>query len=182
MALSSPRAYVLRIIMIEDAMNLTPYERLTLSMQLRLLAEQDGDETYNQHAAIIENGYSTLYGEVFGTTAEPELPEAVQQDVYEILNMFRALHPGHSAGPDWNPEGEFYMQKFRGFDGNDSGGHYGFARFLIETLGRFEESKGEYNSHSNTLDTYHEMVDRWQALGRPFEMTEEQIKQVIGRS
>ena len=65
-------------------------------------------------------------------------------------------------------------------DGNDSDGRYGFARFLIEKLGRFEESASEFNSHSNTLDTYHEMVARWQAMGRPFEMSEEQIKQVIG--
>ena len=165
---------------IEDRMNLSAYERLTLSMSLRDRAEREEDKTYNEHAAIIENGYSTLYGEVFGITAEAELSKDVQDDVYEVLNMFRALHPGHVAGPDWNPSGDQYYQKFRGFDGNESDGRYGFARFLMETLGRFEESRSEYNSHGATLDTYHEMLHRWQGMGRPFQPTTEQINQVLG--
>jgi uncharacterized protein YfbU (UPF0304 family) len=161
-------------------MNLTPYERLTLSLQLRRLAEETEIESYAQQAEIIESGYTSLYSEVFGSTMEPELDAAIQEEVYAILNMFRALHPGHTAGATWNPSGNRYYQKFRGFDGNDDS-HYGFARFLIEKTGRFEESAAEFNSHGDTLSVYRPMVERWKDLGRPFDLSEEQIDHIIGR-
>ncbi|WP_185969931.1 YfbU family protein [Rhizobium straminoryzae] len=158
-------------------MNLTSYERLMLSLKLRSLAEED--PSYAPQAEIIEQGYTFLYSEVFGSTAEPELPQEVQEEVFDILDMFRALHPGHEVGPDWNPEGNRYYQKFRGFDGNNDP-HYGFARFLIEKFGRFEESKSELNSHGPTLSTYRGMFRRWKALGKPSSPTEEQIDGIIG--
>lgn len=162
-------------------MNLTAHQRLTLSLQLRRLADENPEvDTYAQHAAIIEQGYTKLYPEVFGTTAEPELDEEVQEEVFEVLSMFRALHPGHTAGADWNPDGNRYYQKFRGFDGNNDP-HYGFARFLIEETGRYTESAPEFNSHGNTLDTYRSMLERWKALGKQHELTEEQIDEIIGR-
>lgn len=161
-------------------MNLTPYERLMLSLQLRQLAKENPEiDSYARQAEIIEHGYTALYSEVFGSTAEPELSSEVQEEVFEILNMFRALHPGHAAGDDWDPEGDFYYQKFRGFDGNAGSGHYGFARFFIEDMGRFRESAGEYNSHSETLSTYREMLRRWHGLGRKFELSEEEIRAVL---
>jgi uncharacterized protein YfbU (UPF0304 family) len=163
-------------------MNLTPFERLMLSMQLRDRATAEGIEDYNHQAEIIESGYTALYGEVFGTTAEPELEAEIQQEVFDILSMFRAMHPGHTAGSGWNPSGDFYYQKFRGFDGNDGTGHYGFARFLIERQGKFEESAGDYNSHSPTLNTYLQMLERWEAIGRPYNMSEDQLSTVLGIS
>jgi uncharacterized protein len=161
-------------------LKLSPVDRLLISMHLRKMAEEEPSGGYAVQASIIEHGYTSLYGEVFGMTAEPELSEAVQEEVFDILDMFRALHPGLAAGEKWDPKGDRYFQKFRGFDGNDDGGHYGFARFLIKENRRFEESDGELNSHGSTLETYRAMHARWDGMGRPHQMTQDAIKIVVG--
>ena len=160
-------------------MNLTSAERLLIAMELRRQHELEPAVGYDVQAGIIERGYTSLYGEVFGSTAEPELDQTIQEEVFEILGMFRALHPGHVAGPNWNPEGDYYYQKFRGFDGNAGTGHYSFARFLIEEVRRFEESKGELNSHSSTLPQYRAMLDRWKTMDQPHQLSKQQIDTIL---
>jgi uncharacterized protein YfbU (UPF0304 family) len=160
-------------------MKLSSAERLLLSLNFRQLAEEEPAGGYDVKAEIIERGYTLLYPDVFGRTGEPELDDSVQREVGEILTMFRALHPGHEAGDDWNPDGDRYYQKFRGFDGNADTGHYGYARFLMEKTRRYEESQREYNSHSDTLDRYRLMLRRWNDLGSPHKVTQEQIDEIV---
>lgn len=160
-------------------MILSSAERLLISMQLRRQHQEEPSVGYDTQAEIIEQGYTILYPDVFGSTGEPELDRSVQDDVFEILDMFRALHPGHSVGPKWNPSGDRYYQKFRGFDGNAGTGHYSFARFLIKRTRRYEESDGELNSHGPTLARYQEMVGRWKAMGRTHNLTDEQIDRIV---
>ncbi|WP_411905976.1 YfbU family protein [Rhizobium mayense] len=156
-------------------------ERLILSNQLSILKILDPEQAryYDEAQEIVNNGYEYMYGNINQSVYETPLPVHISEEVVEILDMFRAL--------------EFSCRKlgvrasdlgtdFEGFDANEADGHYGFARFLRRKLGRWEELK-DYpdNSHSSiSLHRYRSMIERWHGIGRKFELSEEEVRQVVG--
>ena len=160
---------------------LTYAERLILSNQLTILQKLDPDqaEYYSEAQEIVNSGYEFLYEEINPSVYERVIPHQVSQEVVDILDMFRALEfscrelkiPAKDLGAD-----------FDGFDGNSTTGHFSFAKFLRRTKGGWDELK-DYpdNSHSAvSLEHYLLMLDRWEKLKRKFELSDKEIREIVG--
>lgn len=160
---------------------LTWAERLTLWNQYEILKKLDPDETkqYEINQEILSRGFVQYYPEM-NPSIYPEdetMPADLSREVEEFLTMFRAIK--------WSCDRLGYTPKshnalFEGFDGNDSGGQFGFAKFVRRKLGKWEElADRPDNSHSmSSLDTYRRMLAKWRALGEKFELTEAEIEEI----
>ncbi|KQQ23736.1 hypothetical protein ASF53_05275 [Methylobacterium sp. Leaf123] len=93
----------------------------------------------------------------------------------EILNVFRAIKFS-SIKLGYKPKSP--SAEFEGFDANDDGGQYAFARFVRRTLGKWDELKDcPDNSHSSvSLPHYRAMLRTWRRLGGKLELTEAEIE------
>jgi uncharacterized protein YfbU (UPF0304 family) len=158
---------------------LTWAERLTLWNQYEILKRLDPDnkKEYETSQEILSNGYEQYYSEINPSIYAETTPREVSREVEEILNVFRAIKFScQKLG--YKPKSR--RADFEGFDGNDDGGHYGFARFVRRTLGKWEELKDcPDNSHSSmSLGHYRDMLKTWRRLGSKYELTEAEIEEI----
>lgn len=162
-------------------MKLTRTERLTLWNQYEILkhVDKDGAEQYEQNQEILSSGFELFYSELNQSIYEDTVSEEVGREVQDILDMFRAIKFS-SDKHGYTPASLF--AQFDGFDGNESTGHYGFARFVRRQQERWDElSDRPDNSHSATsLPYYRNMLQRWRDLGRGFDLTPPQIEEIAG--
>jgi uncharacterized protein len=92
-----------------------------------------------------------------------------------------ALHNGYADLEDKAGIDALRLQ-FDGFDGNNEGPYLGYAKYLINRLGYFRESKDAgdgLNSHFPTLDRYRLILKRWKATPNPRKLTREDILSII---
>lgn len=163
-------------------LTLTLQERLLLANQLRILqCLEPNKEDYKTHIEIIENGYEYLYDRLANALQDP--PERdVAPEVHAVFNMFRALS---GSIRDLSDKAGIDLKRahFLGYDGNDESSHYHYATFVIERMGLYSESKradGNYNTHPEMLPRYRRMLERWHSLGDRYELTRDEILQVVG--
>ena len=160
-------------------------ERLMLSNQLRILEKLYPEETKDlaKYRMAIEEGYELHYSDAPHIYPDNECLRAEQcQEVVDILDMYRALTFSYRKLE--KPEIEESDIEFRGFDGNNEAAQMVYARYFMNTLGRFEElrddSHSPYNSHSQMLPAYGRRLEVWKGFGdKRFELSEEQIKKVV---
>ncbi|MBW9113175.1 YfbU family protein [Rhizobium cauense] len=160
--------------------SLTFAERLILSNQFRILGllNPSDIEHYRQAGEIVESGYEFLYSEISPAMNLEPISSEFGQEVYDILDLFRAIE---GSAMDLNKTTSDLHAKFEGFDGNNDDDHFGFAKFVRRDLGRWSElEKYPHNSHSSaSLPRYRKMLQRWQSIGKPFKMTEDQIASLV---
>jgi uncharacterized protein len=159
-------------------MKLSPFERMTLANQFRILRKIDPDtDHYQQYAEILDSGYEGLYGRIFEHQSDP-LPKEVSDEVYDIFDMYRALDRAYESGIA-KPDG--HCSEFSGFDGNNDK-HFGVASFILQDLNLYSElQKCPMNSHSQAeLHRYRRMLAVWRGMGKPFPLKEEQVKAIVG--
>lgn len=154
-------------------------ERLTLWNQYEILKRLNPESAkeYEKNQEIVSDGYEQFYADINPSINRETVKEDVSQEVLDILDMFRAINFSCDR-LKYLPKGR--NAEFDGFDGNAAGPHYGLARFVRKTLGLFEEMEGRPdNSHtSSSLGTYRRMMAEWQKLGKPHQLTAEQIEQI----
>jgi|ERR1700722_17086388 uncharacterized protein YfbU (UPF0304 family) len=158
-------------------MKLSPFERMTLANQFRILEKLDPDGGhYAQSAGILECGYEGLYPKIFEYQYEPT-SKAVSDEVYEIFDMFRALDRAYEKGIS-KPPG--HCPEFSGFDANNDK-HHSVAVFILKDLNLYEElHKHPTNSHSQTeLHCYRRMLGVWNSMGKPYQLKEDQVKAIV---
>lgn len=146
--------------------------------QLEILkkVDQSGAKDYEIQQQIIDGGYTTRYGEVL-TVQEQEVSEHVQREVFDILDMFRALDNAIAVG--WKPATPADA-KFQGFDGNNDGDYYSFAQHLLDVENLFAESAPMKNSHSSgTIERYRRMLNEWKKAPHPFRLTHAEADAII---
>jgi uncharacterized protein YfbU (UPF0304 family) len=164
----------------------TAGERLIIVNQFRLLEllEKDKDSVahYREMRKIVERGYSLSYHEVT-ENLWTEMPETECREVMDILDMFRVLKFSVDALDD---KSGIDMQKVRfgGFDGNNESSYLGYAKFLTQEQGRWEELKDEVkNSHSHRLGLYRPMLKKWRELTADqllsSELSKEQVVEIL---
>ncbi|WKT91479.1 YfbU family protein [Brucella anthropi] len=152
--------------------------RLVISNQLEILKHLDPDqkEEYELQQEIIRSGYTSRYNEVFNDLSEEEADAKMQQEVWDILGMFRALNNARLRG--WvasDPE----AAKYEGFDANNDP-HQWFAAHLLDNSDLFEESAPNKNSHSvSTLPTYRRMLAVWKKSVDMYKLTDEEAEAII---
>ena len=158
-------------------MKLSPTERLSLMNQFRILGHLEETEQYDNYVDILQSGYEGLYQHIFEHVYDPQ-PAEISDEVFEILDMYRALDNAYRKGVAVPSEGR---PKFDGFDGNNDP-HFGVAQFILDKLGLYAENNGRpRNSHSRAeLPIYRQMLARWRGLGKPYDLNEAQVSDLVG--
>lgn len=157
---------------------LTNAERLVLWNQyeiLKSLRPQDASD-FEVKQQILENGYEDYYSEINNIMSTASLDKKTTDEVVHILNTFRAIY---FSCQKLNCTPISKNANFIGFDLNNEGDQYAFAKFLRRTLGKWEELKDEPdNSHMMTLNRYRRMLSTWVRLGKKYELTSDEIEQI----
>ena len=156
-------------------MELSVKDRLILSNQYRILEKLYPDEAADlaNDRKAIEDGYTLNYGWLTGRLL-PELSEERCQEVWNILEMHRALFIYKDLK---NKEG-IEAPRFQGFDGNEETALFSYCTYIIEDLGRYKELKGDLNSHMPMLAVYAKMLDEWEKSPNKMKLTREDIIRV----
>jgi uncharacterized protein YfbU (UPF0304 family) len=100
----------------------------------------------------------------------------VEQELKDILAMFRALQRAYDALPDKSGIEESHVE-FRGFDANDHVEH----EYLTVGI-RFAEVDSEikmFNSHFPRLRGYQMMLQEWRNSRDPDNLTKEDILRIF---
>jgi len=162
---------------------MTREERQILVNQYRILAilDKDNAKAHELDAEILRDGHEGLYDTVFSSLSNFTTAEAAEE-THQILTMYRGIE--HSLGKlkGESKKGlDIEALKFGGFDANDSGGHYTFARLLIERMRLYSECEKLYlNSHSSaSLPKYRGMLVLYNSFPDKIHMTAEQLQQLI---
>lgn len=158
---------------------LTWAERLALWNQYEILKHLNPDDRkeYETNQEILSHGYEQYYSELNPSIYEETTKQEVSREVEEILNVFRAIKFSCDR-LSYKPKSHY--AEFEGFDGNDDGGQYAFAKFVRRTLGKWSELEDQPdNSHSSTsLGHYRRMLRVWRRLGERYDLTEAEIEEV----
>lgn len=152
--------------------------RLIISNQLEILKHLDPDQSdeYERQQEIVRSGYTSRYNEVFNDLSEEEADEKMQQEVWDILGMFRALNTARLDG--WVPS-DPDAAKYEGFDGNHDPHHW-FAGHLLDRNNLFEESAPNKNSHtSSSLPRYRRMLAVWKKSAEIYNLTHAEAEAII---
>lgn len=161
-------------------MNISDVERLILINQFTILEEKNPqDSYYRQGREILESGYKVLYTEITNTLSK-EMSEEDGEFVIDVLQMYRTLHDSYNNLEDKKDLKESDVV-FKGFDGNEEGNHYSFAKYFVQDFKRFSEfENASFNSHSNKIPKYQRMLIEWRKLDRyDYDLTVEEINNII---
>ena len=167
-------------------MKLTQFERLVLANQYQMLAKVDPQNAkyHERRQAIVEQGYEVLYeSEVFKGIDKDVVPMERGREVYDVLDMYRAITFAAEKLPKDSPLRESYYLKFQGFDGNEETGSFAFAQILHEDMGLYKELAGQgddgVNSHSPMMPTYRRMLAVQKKLAQPHKPSESDLAAIL---
>jgi hypothetical protein len=166
-------------------MKLTRVERAILANQYRIFEFLDPkqSDSYKWVREVLECGYELEYEQIFQEVYDDDnaLTKEECSEVVNIMAMFEALNRSYDTLKDKSGI-EKALIDFTGFDGNNESKQMAFARFFC-TAGspRFQGlCKGDgFNSHMETLSRYRPMLVEWKRLKKSYQLTKEQIKQII---
>jgi uncharacterized protein YfbU (UPF0304 family) len=144
---------------------LTPFERLSLVNQFKLLAAADPKEKryYDESIEALSNGYEIHYPDVF-TNIYEGLSEDGCRYVLDVLTMFWMMRYAYDALPERDGiEAQFL--EFAGFDSGNEAALMSYAQWFIERLGQFKDLKRPrgFNSPMPTRALYERMLEAWNA-------------------
>jgi uncharacterized protein YfbU (UPF0304 family) len=160
-------------------MELTKAERFILLNQYRILEKLDPGEAHACEEArqILEYGYVLEYG-MLVSHLDDDMSEEECKEVREVLDMYRALKKAHRDLPVGTVTAA--DAAFKGFDGNDETNQFSYATFLIETQGKWGESKVDpINSHWPMLSRYRSMIASWKQSANKWELTAEDTVRIL---
>jgi len=133
------------------------------------------DKSNAQKADAIYNGYSREYENWMKEMPE-ETPLELCGEVIDILDMYRMI--GNAVPKEGDAGINPDHTVFQGFDGNEEGDHYSYAKFVLDS-GKFREANGGPNSHTPTLPKYRDMLQAWRAMEDRHNLSLEQAMELI---
>jgi uncharacterized protein YfbU (UPF0304 family) len=157
---------------------LTWQERVSLHNQFKILEILDPDhaEDYKQKQEIVARGYEGLYSTINEEVSGEPVPKTLTDEIHEIFDLFRALHDSKKR-LSYAPSSR--NTDFSGFDGHHETEHHSYANFVLDRLGKWEESKDRpRNSHAPMISKYTRMLAIWHQNGRAFKLKETEIEQI----
>ncbi|AVF44224.1 YfbU family protein [Acinetobacter nosocomialis] len=163
--------------------NLTDTERLILANQYELLSKLAESEYETEYflrvSKQLKDGHKWLYQQIFDSIGE-NLDDESANFVVNVLSLHRALLNSYEQLKVKNQLKKADVT-FKGFDGNNEGELMYFAEALGDA-GRFSEviESGELNSHFPMTSKYQKMLTKWKELEQEYELSEDQILQIIG--
>ncbi|MDB5851091.1 MAG: YfbU family protein [Rhodoferax sp.] len=159
-------------------MQLSKTERLLLANQFHIRAQLEPDQAaeFGNIAEALERGYEAEYS--FDYILEG-LSEKECRFVNDVLDMFEGLRASLAALKDKSGLTAENI-RYRGFDGNGETAHMAYSRYLVETLGKWDDAGiKDHNSHSVSIPRYETMLAKFVGHGSSFNLTADQIKDVI---
>ena len=161
---------------------LTDKERLFLANQHEILGHlnKDNSDYHFKLAEQLRDGHECLYSQSFDKFSE-NLPDDAAELVLNILQIYEMIQDAYDGLSDKSLISEHQI-KFPGFDGNNETEFMGFVDAL-EKDNRFVDviQTGNRNSHSPKVHVYERMIAKWQAFGKPYNLTTEQLIEILGR-
>ncbi|EOG1897516.1 MULTISPECIES: YfbU family protein [Acinetobacter calcoaceticus/baumannii complex] len=161
---------------------LTDKERLFLANQHEILGHlnKDNSDYHFKLAEQLRDGHEWLYSQSFDNFSE-NLPDDAAELVLNILQIYEMIQDTYDGLSDKSLISEHQI-KFPGFDGNNETEFMGFVDAL-EKDNRFVDviQTGNRNSHSPKVHVYERMIAKWQAFGKPYNLTTEQLIEILGR-
>jgi len=142
-------------------MKLSAVERQILCNQMEILRLIHPSEanSYKKYQEILDNGYVGRYRDVVFLHGHGEVSQEDTDFVANVLDMFLAIKDVQPAADE---EATSYWRNFRGFCGNHEASLLGYARFLIETEGRWASlGVKDFNSHMPVREVYGRMLRVW---------------------
>ncbi len=142
---------------------LTKQERLSYSLQLKILEKLTGDDSYKNLITMLEEGYTLHYQDLFELLYN-DLSIEDCRFVLDVLEMYRGLNFSANSLGDKKLLEEI---QFKGFDFNDSleGKMASYARYFVFDLQRYDEirdnSNGDFSSHMVMRNKYKAMLKIW---------------------
>jgi uncharacterized protein YfbU (UPF0304 family) len=163
-------------------MRLSRETRWVLSNQYRILshlAPKDRD-FYERAAGVIERGFEGEYESIAAHVYDDgdTLSEGECGFVTDVLAMYDALQRSVKETPVDGVDAT--RLAFPGFDGNNETKYMAYAGYVV-ARGHFAHVQGtDYmNSHSPSLDTYHRMLEGWKRAGRDYQLTPDQVREIL---
>ena len=144
-------------------MNLTKKDRLLLINQYKILAalKKDEEDHYLELISVLEHGYAIFYSMIDEWVSD-DMSEEDGRFVLNILDLYRAIENVKRSSKDEALLKHPYSF-FRGFDGNNETQHMAFARFVIETQGKFQEQRPYFLKNDN-LNSHMPMVPKYEQM------------------
>lgn len=167
--------------------SLTEYQRVNLLNQYKILRElalirddQHMADEYEQLANIVAEGYVIEYDRLTTELSE-EMTVDESRFVLNVLDMYSVIYISYQKIK--NPKLTMEDIRFDGFDGNEEIYHYSFCKYILLDEHRFPElsagNRQDFNSHYNRIDIYQEMLNKWEAMGKPRTLNENEIEKLI---
>ncbi|MCA3271672.1 MAG: YfbU family protein [Roseomonas sp.] len=162
-------------------MKLSAVERQILWNQMEILRLIHPSEanSYKKYQEILDNGYVGRYRDVVFLHGHGEVSQEDTDFVTNVLDMFSAIKDVQPAADE---EATSYWRNFRGFCGNHEAPLLGYARFLIETEGRWASLEVKnFDSHMPVYHVYKRMLEVWSALGTGsrYALSREQVANIL---
>lgn len=161
-------------------LDLTDKERLFLSNQYEILGILKNEDHYLLLAEQLREGHKFLYQQSFNSLYE-NLPDENAELVLNILQVYEALKDSYNTLSD---KSGITIQdvSFPGFDGNNEPELIGFVDALRK-MNRFVSTieAGVLDSHMPKVQTYRNMIQKWNELGKSNRLTKEQILYILSR-
>jgi uncharacterized protein YfbU (UPF0304 family) len=157
------------------------YNQYTILQKLSLIQGDEHEaEFYELRAKIVSEGYLYDYYMLTECIADDFSLEDAKL-VWDTLDMYSAIYYSYSRIE--NPKLTSEQIHFEGFDGNYETRSMVYCRFIINELARYTEFKengyNDYNSHCQRSDKYKAMIEKWNDMGKNYELNEEQIEELI---
>lgn len=152
-----------------------------LSDLARLHGDEDEEKSYYNNVELLQHGYSREYEGLFEEISDDELHKEDCDLVWDILELYSYMRSSYKQLE--NSSLSETDIEFNGFDGNDESKFLAYCNFIIFKLNRFcelTENKKDFNSHYRVCSKYKKMIERWTEMGKPYNMSEEQIKTILG--
>lgn len=148
---------------------MTPYQRLVLVNQYKILARLGGEEVefYADAAQALENGYESYFKGYLFDSVESVINPNVAKETFQMVAMFDDFAYEMTRHLDLTDD-EKGMLTYCGFDGNANDGRYSFAMWLIGQENNFDRLKGiDPNSHMPTVDFYRRLLTEFTGRRKP---------------
>jgi uncharacterized protein len=161
---------------------LTTTERWLLHNQFEILKQISPDhpdyrDDYFQNAIeILSHGYEWYYDDIAQHIYTRIFPYSNASEIVDILSMFLSLQLAYQQLDDTSGIDSILIE-FAGFSGNDETSEMQFTRFMMESMGQFEEVRPKHgmNSHCPMLDIYRDMLKAWNESADKHDLSKEDI-------
>lgn len=161
---------------------ITDKERLFLSKQHEILGHLDTDnsEYHFKLAEQLRDGHKWLYQQSFDSFCE-NLSDEDTNLVLDILRLYEVMNNSYKSLSDKKNISEDEV-KFPGFDGNNESEFMGFVDALRNS-NRYVSviEAGHRNSHSQKVQKYGSMINKWKEFEQPFNLSYEQLSEILGK-